>query len=115
MPPRQRARQPAPRIRLAAIIVATMPLMPGAALASDVAAGAAMAQQWCSNCHVSEGAKRGSDAAPSFGDIARRTRSDKSWVRTWLIEPHPPMPNLNLTRKEIDDIVAYLETLPIGK
>lgn len=97
------------------MIVSTLPLVPATALAADAAAGAAMAQQWCSGCHVADGAKRGSDAAPSFADIARRAHSDKSWVRTWLIQPHPPMPNLNLTRKEIDDIIAYLETVPADK
>lgn len=89
--------------------------MPAAAVAGDAAAGAAMAQQWCSGCHVVDGARRGSDTAPSFDAIARRTRSDKDWVRAWLIQPHPPMPNLNLTRQEIDDIVAYLESLPTKK
>lgn len=28
-----------------------------------------------------------------------------------LMAPHPPMPNINLSRDEIGDIVAYLQTL----
>jgi hypothetical protein len=29
----------------------------------------------------------------------------------WLANPHPPMPNFNLSRTEIDWIVAYLASL----
>jgi mono/diheme cytochrome c family protein len=32
-------------------------------------------------------------------------------VRAWLADPHPPMPNFNLSRQQIDDIVAYLDSL----
>ena len=31
-------------------------------------------------------------------------------VRQWLNDPHPPMPNLPLTRAQIEDVVAYLGT-----
>jgi mono/diheme cytochrome c family protein len=27
--------------------------------------------------------------------------------------PHPPMPSISLSRQQIDDIVAYLSTLPV--
>jgi hypothetical protein len=29
----------------------------------------------------------------------------------WLTEPHPPMPNLNLTRLEIRDLAGYIFSL----
>jgi mono/diheme cytochrome c family protein len=32
-------------------------------------------------------------------------------IRGWLADPHPPMPNLELSRREIEDIVAYLQSL----
>jgi hypothetical protein len=28
------------------------------------------------------------------------------------MSPHPPMPNISLSRQQIDDIVAYLSSLP---
>jgi len=28
------------------------------------------------------------------------------------MSPHPPMPSISLSRQQIDDIVAYLGTLP---
>jgi hypothetical protein len=50
----------------------------------------------------------GQDAAPTLPPANR----DQGWLRTWLIDPHPPMPNLHLSRQEIDDIIAYLSSLP---
>jgi hypothetical protein len=32
------------------------------------------------------------------------------WLSGFLAEPHPPMPNFNLTRQEIQDLVAYFES-----
>ena len=81
------------------------------AYAADVEAGHAVVQRWCSNCHVTSEAQRGQDTAPTLPDIAQRHAGDQTWLRAWLTSPHPPMPNLNLSRQEIDDVVAYLATL----
>jgi len=32
-------------------------------------------------------------------------------LTNWLIEPHPPMPNPNLTRVEIRDLAGYILSL----
>ena len=48
--------------------------------------------------------------APSFADIATR-RPDKKEIANFLIDPHPPMPNMSLSRKEIDDITTYIRSL----
>jgi len=79
--------------------------------AADVEAGHAIAQRWCANCHVTAEAQRGQDTAPPLATIAERHASDQTWLRAWLTSPHPPMPNLNLTRQEIDNVIAYLATL----
>ena len=81
------------------------------AAAADVDAGRSLTQQWCSNCHVVGGSGTGTDAAPALPVIARRQGQDPRWLKAWLASPHPPMPNLNLSRQEIDDIAAYLATL----
>ncbi len=84
-----------------------------AAAAADAAVdGRALARQWCSSCHVVEPGGRGSDAAPPFADIARRHSGDRSWIRAWLTDPHPPMKGITLSRRQIDDIIAYLDTMP---
>lgn len=79
--------------------------------AGNADAGRALARQWCSGCHVVAGNSQGHDAAPTFAEIARRHASDSSWLRAWLAAPHPPMPSLDLSRQQTEDIVAYLDSL----
>jgi len=80
--------------------------------AGDAQAGHQLARQWCTGCHVvDDAAQGGSDTAPSFASIAHRRANDQTWLRGWLTSPHPPMPNLNLSRQQIDDVMAYLGTL----
>jgi mono/diheme cytochrome c family protein len=81
------------------------------ASAGDVEPGARLAQQWCTACHVIGSGTHGQDAAPPLPPPLDRGQ-DQQWIRVWLANPHPPMPNLNLSRQEIDDIVAYLASLP---
>jgi mono/diheme cytochrome c family protein len=81
------------------------------AYAADAEAGHAIAQRWCSNCHVTGESQRGQDTAPTLPAIAERHANDQAWLRAWLTSPHPPMPNLNLSRQDIDNIIAYLATL----
>ncbi len=77
--------------------------------AGDAAAGHALARQWCTGCHVVD--NTGQDVAPPFASIARRRAGDPTWVRAWLAAPHPSMPNFNLARQQVEDIVAYLQSL----
>lgn len=79
--------------------------------AGDAASGHSLARQWCTSCHIVDDSGRGSDTAPPFAAIARRRADNPAWVRTWLVAPHPPMPNFNLSRQQIDDVVAYLQSL----
>lgn len=81
------------------------------AMAADARAGRDLAQRWCSGCHVVDPAGRGPDTAPPFPIIAQRNPGNRGWLRAWLTAPHPPMPNLNLNRQQIDDVAAYLESL----
>lgn len=75
----------------------------------DPEAGHALALTWCTSCHVVEQSGRGADIAPAFATIAHRNPADRSWLRAWLAAPHPPMPDLSLSRQQIDDIIAYLD------
>src|SRR6266581_3396213 len=89
----------------AAFLAATSPLM-----AADVARGARLAQQWCINCHVigAPPAATIQQGPPSFPTVAGHLTGDQ--LRAFLSDPHPPMPDLSLTRSEIDDLIAYIET-----
>jgi cytochrome c len=90
-------------------------LLPGEAGAQgwgDVAAGRAMAEQWCAACHmVAPDQAQALADVPTFMDIARSADGDFEVLEGFLIDPHPPMPDMSLTRQEIRDIMAYFATL----
>ena len=75
-------------------------------------AGRQLATRSCSSCHATEVATKATDGAPPFTAIAKTNKERPAWIRGWLMSPHPPMPNISLSRQQIDDIVAYLGTLP---
>ena len=86
-------------------------VVPHAARA-DVQKGAQLARQWCANCHVigSRPAGAVSQGPPSFPAISRSGMTANQ-LRAFLSHPHGAMPDLALTRAEIDDLISYIETL----
>ena len=79
--------------------------------AGDAQRGAIVAKRWCATCHVVTSDQTSATAdAPSFFDIAQR-RTDKKKLGQFPVDPHPPMPDMHLSRKEIDDIVSYIRSL----
>jgi mono/diheme cytochrome c family protein len=94
------------------MVLAALALLPSAAWAAGNAAnGEALTRVWCANCHVTDSSNSGRDSAPSLSEVAQRGTPDQMRARIFLSSPHPPMPNFNLARQQIDDIVAYLKTL----
>ena len=86
--------------------------MPGAALAQDAAAGRMLAQTWCANCHTVDARPMVSaDQVPGFAVIANRPGVTADGLRTFLSAPHGRMPDLSLSRTDIDNAIAYLLTL----
>ena len=79
--------------------------------AGDAENGHALARIWCANCHVIDVAGSGKDVAPPLLEIAQHGAPDQLKARAFLAAPHPPMPNFSLARQQIDDIVAYLNSL----
>jgi cytochrome c len=106
---RRRADSPFAR-RLAPALLFVLVATPALA-AGDIDAGRRLTQQWCTGCHVAARSGSGTDSAPPLPNIAQHQGRDRQWLRTWLTAPHPPMPNLNLSRQEIENIIAYLESL----
>ncbi len=84
---------------------------PVASAAGNPEAGWQLSRQWCTSCHLVDEAGQGTDMAPPFPTIARDEHRSEKWLRAWLTSPHPPMPNLNLSRGQIDDVIAYLKSL----
>ncbi len=103
-------RKPAKAAR-AAMAVALVLFASAAARAGEAQEGYLLVRQWCTSCHIVAPNQDGSDAAPPFESIANDPNFTEDGIRAWLSDPHPPMPNLNLNRVEIDRIVAYLQSL----
>src|SRR5438876_11235852 len=78
---------------------------------ADAARGSQLARQWCVNCHVIGDNPTGAvpQGPPNFRTIARTMPVDQ--LRAFLSHPHGAMPDLSLTRAEIDDLIGYIEGL----
>jgi len=82
-------------------------------VAADAAKGTQLARQWCANCHVIGAAPQPGtiqQGPPGFRAVAQGGMTHDQ-LRAFLSNPHGAMPNLALTRSEIDDLIAYIETL----
>ena len=79
----------------------------------DVENGLTVARALCSTCHfIGEPANSPMPTdVPSFSSIANRPNQSMERLSNWLIEPHAPMPNIHLTRKEIRDLAGYILSL----
>jgi mono/diheme cytochrome c family protein len=74
--------------------------------------GRAIAQTWCSACHLVSSEQTSANVdVPTFSSIAQRLPTDAAVLAAFIANPHPPMPNLSLTRQDIQDLLAYIATL----
>jgi mono/diheme cytochrome c family protein len=79
------------------------------AVAADADHGAELAKRWCAACHVvASDQKQASADVPPFAAIARKSDFSPEKVTSFLLEPHPKMPNFPLSRDEAADIAAYI-------
>ncbi len=77
--------------------------------APDLARGAAVFSQNCAVCHGAQGA--GGEGPSLKGE---RTRKDLQQAQQWIMNPGAPMPKLfpgTLSRADVRDVAAYVETL----
>lgn len=82
-----------------------------AAVAADVEKGATLAKRWCAFCHVIAPDQRaGNPDVPTFASIGKRPDFDAGKMASFLLSPHPKMPNLSLSRDEAADLAAYIKS-----
>ena len=81
------------------------------AFAADINQGEAIVKRWCAECHMVATGQNASTEAPPFSGIAKRPDFDAARVAFFLLDPHPKMPNMQLSRTEAADIAAYIATL----
>jgi mono/diheme cytochrome c family protein len=90
---------------LAALIIAP------AAIAADADSGKRLAEARCVPCHaVAPTTRREVADAPPFETIARKFALQPETLAFSLLNPHPRM-SVALTRREVEDIAAYINTL----
>jgi cytochrome c len=78
--------------------------------------GLTLAERLCSGCHVVETASKTVPAGiPPLRAIANMPGQTAAHIMSILIKPHAPMPDMQLSRQEILDITAYLDTLRTDK
>lgn len=81
------------------------------ALAANPDNGSTLAKRWCTGCHlVSDDQVKGTDIAPSFASIAKRPNFNVEKLASFLLEPHPKMPNMALSPEETKDIAVFIAT-----
>ena len=78
----------------------------------SAARGRELAVRLCANCHLVDGSRKSApEGIGTFRGIANRPGQTADRISNTLILPHMPMPDTQITREEIQDILAYLETL----
>ena len=86
-------------------------LAASAALADDADNGKRLAEMRCVTCHiVSPSERRDVTDAPPFEAIARKFASNPDALAFSIMDPHPRM-NVTLTRREAQDVAAYINAL----
>jgi len=98
--------------KLASVMAAALLLSEVAGYAADAGHGLDLAKRWCASCHlVSPDQKRASADVPPFATIVQSPDFDAKRLAYFLLEPHPKMPQMALSRSAADDIAAYIQTL----
>ena len=79
----------------------------GQSLAGNPSLGREAATTICGSCHqVTDG--RGGGAAPRFVDIAQMPSTTALSLKVFLRSSHRNMPNLIISEKDTDDVIAYI-------
>jgi mono/diheme cytochrome c family protein len=92
--------------------VAASLLLSQSAHAGSPENGRILAENWCSNCHVvSAGQSSSGRSAPAFTAIAQSSDFNPDRLAYLLLDPHPKMAKLGLSRKAIEDIADYIKSL----
>jgi mono/diheme cytochrome c family protein len=76
----------------------------------DAQRGGALVEKWCLACHVLD-ASVASDQVPSFKSVAENPMKTSDYLRGFLARPHEPMPPLQLSNQDIEDVIVFIRGL----
>jgi mono/diheme cytochrome c family protein len=80
----------------------------------DAKTGHEIAAKLCTSCHIVDSEAAGATVSadvPSFEAIANKPGQSAEAIAGRIVIPHPPMPQIQLTREEIGDIAVYIMSL----
>lgn len=82
---------------------------------ADLAAGLKSARSLCVNCHVVEPGAPGKAELtadiPSFKAIAEKSAQTEDKLKAFMLNSYPPMPQVQLTTYELDNLASYIMSL----
>jgi mono/diheme cytochrome c family protein len=96
-----------------ALLLTTAVALPAALPPGNAEAGKQLVLNSCTACHAPMAPAQATDGAPPLSFLAHDNKADPRWVRAWLMDSHPPMPGIMLSRQQVADVMAYLSTLPV--
>lgn len=73
--------------------------------------GRSVAQTWCVSCHaIGEGTQTSAlVGAPSFRSMGASGDYDAQALAAALLRPHPVMPDMPVTQRDLEGVAAYME------
>ena len=93
------------------LAIAFAGLAPTSGFAADPYQGETLVKRWCASCHlVASGQKGSTTEATPFATVAKQPGFNAEMIAFFLLDPHPRMPNMQLSRAEAADIAAYILT-----
>lgn len=100
------------RLLAAACAAACLAAPQAFAAPPDPAHGEQLARRWCAACHiVADDQTKGADNVPTFSAIAKAPGHDAARIAQFLRDPHPKMPDMQLSVPETQDLAAYIVSL----
>lgn len=97
----------------AIVLAGLLAALPALGQAASGANGRVLAERYCASCHLVREDQPGpaTDGVPTFRAMANDPAMSEERLKGFMKLPHPLMPDLSLTRREIDDIAAYIAGL----
>ena len=95
------------------MVACTLVFVPALAAAQDAEQGRDIARRWCSSCHVVEktATQAPANGLPTFPAIARRADLSADRLRAAMNPQHSRMPDFALSKRQQDDLIAYIFSL----
>ena len=75
--------------------------------------GKKIATLWCSECHLVEpnDTVAVQSDVPSFAEISNREGQSEMRIMKFMLDPHPSMPKLDLSRDDQQNLVTFILSL----